>query len=1123
MDELKMDEKVHFGGVGVEIEGPGIVHTQPFDMPNLPTPLTWEEKKYLLSVERGDTATVRKCIKRAYRNHHIDINCVDPLGRSALTLAIEGENLEMTELLIVMGVEPKDALLQAINSEFVEAVELLLEYEEIVHKEGEPYSWEKVDKNTSMFTKDITPLILAAHKNNYEILKILLDRGATLPMPHDVRCGCDTCLRESNEDSLRHSMSRVNEYRALASPSLIALSSNDPILTAFQLSWELRNLAFTEPECRNEYMELRKQCQQFAVDLLQQSRSTQELLTVLNHDPETPYEEGEPMKLTRLELAIDYKQKRFVAHSNIQQLLAAMWYDGLPGFRRKPLLEKLLDLSKIILIFPYYCLLYMISGMSDTGKIIRKPFVKFVVHASSYLSFLFLLLLVSQRADVILLEYLGVTDNHITGQQRGLAPSYLEYLVLLYVAGYIWEETCEVWKDGLYRYLKDMWNFIDFTRNLLYVLVFMLRAMAYVQQQAEIEANESSKFLGREHWNAFDPQLIAEGLFAGANVFSALKLVHLFSINPHLGPLQISLGRMIIDIVKFFFIYTLVLLSFACGLNQLLWYFTELERKDCYSTMSSTGALNPSEDPNWEEHDAACSKWRSFNNLFESSQSLFWASFGSTGTDKFELKGIKSYTRFWGLLMFGSYSVINVIVLLNLLIAMMSNSYAMIEEQADTEWKFARTKLWLSYFDDSPTLPPPFNIFPTTKMFLKMFGLRQIDKMRKDSIKRKQQARQEKERDFRYAAVMRALVWRYICLQHRQADTNPVTEDDVNEVKGEITAMRYELMNVLEKNGMDTSSADKKEKTVIGKKNQMWERRLMKNFQLTPVVTAEDEVELVRNVEPAENEDPLDRFRRVAKLAVLNSSALRWGQVIRSVCKESQIGRCNNRESFKKQQNLERAMREAKRKLMTPSPDGKDMRFSTSPMPTTEQSSLVKLISEFAKEMKNEPGDNDNHLTVKSNKSVKSSPGDLTRQQGGDIPSINVLQATPSSTLRKPSSSPLPYTIFPSPQPTAPPMPSAPTPLKPQQDCGPRIFKKKAPNPTNLMQLTARDLLTRQVEEESNQGPPAYEEGVNRNNDVIPSSSSQDYLLPGEECLSRPVNRIEDVKTIKRQPRDGWM
>lgn len=47
-------------------------------------------------------------------------------------------------------------------------------------------SWEKVDWNTAVFTPDITPLILAAHKDNFEILKILLDRGATLPLPHQI-------------------------------------------------------------------------------------------------------------------------------------------------------------------------------------------------------------------------------------------------------------------------------------------------------------------------------------------------------------------------------------------------------------------------------------------------------------------------------------------------------------------------------------------------------------------------------------------------------------------------------------------------------------------------------------------------------------------------------------------------------------------------------------------------------------------------------------------------------------------------------------------------------------------------------------------------------------------------
>lgn len=68
----------------------------------------------------------------------------------------------------------------------------------------------------------------------------------------------------------------------------------------------------------------------------------------------------------------------------------------------------------------------------------------------------------------------------------------------------------------------------------------------------------------------------------------------------------------------------------------------------------------------------------SSHSLFETSQSLFWASFGLVDLMAFELQGIKSFTRFWAMLMFGSYSVINIIVLLNMLIAMMSSSYQII-------------------------------------------------------------------------------------------------------------------------------------------------------------------------------------------------------------------------------------------------------------------------------------------------------------------------------------------------------------------------------------------------------------------------------------------------------------
>lgn len=47
------------------------------------------------------------------------------------------------------------------------------------------------------------------------------------------------------------------------------------------------------------------------MDLLNQTRTSQELAIILNHDPEdVPYQDGDHMKLTRLELAIAYKQKK---------------------------------------------------------------------------------------------------------------------------------------------------------------------------------------------------------------------------------------------------------------------------------------------------------------------------------------------------------------------------------------------------------------------------------------------------------------------------------------------------------------------------------------------------------------------------------------------------------------------------------------------------------------------------------------------------------------------------------------------------------------------------------------------------------------------------------------------
>lgn len=167
-----------------------------------------------------------------------------------------------------------------------------------------------LDKQFSEFTPDITPIILAAHTNNYEIIKMLVQKGVSVPQPHEVRCNCSECISSSDVDSLRHSRSRLNIYKALASPSLIALSSEDPFLTAFQLSWELQELSKVENEFKAEYEELSHQCKCFAKDLLDQTRSSRELELILNfRDDLSLLDEESNNELARLKLAIKYRQK----------------------------------------------------------------------------------------------------------------------------------------------------------------------------------------------------------------------------------------------------------------------------------------------------------------------------------------------------------------------------------------------------------------------------------------------------------------------------------------------------------------------------------------------------------------------------------------------------------------------------------------------------------------------------------------------------------------------------------------------------------------------------------------------------------------------------------------------
>lgn len=72
------------------------------------------------------------------------------------------------------------------------------------------------------------------------------------------------------------------------------------------------------------------------------------------------------------------------------------------------------------------------------------------------------------------------------------------------------------------------------------------------------------------------------------------------------------------------------------------------------------------------------------------------------------------------------------------------------------------------------------------------------------------QNRRRKARDYRYLSVMRALIWRYVCALQRRNEERPVNEDDISEVKGDISSLRFELIDLFGQNGMDVSMCAKK-------------------------------------------------------------------------------------------------------------------------------------------------------------------------------------------------------------------------------------------------------------------------------------------------------------------------
>uniref|UniRef100_A0A803TFD5 Transient receptor potential cation channel subfamily C member 7 n=1 Tax=Anolis carolinensis TaxID=28377 RepID=A0A803TFD5_ANOCA len=812
------------------------------------TSLTAEEERFLDSAEYGNIPVVRKMLEESKT---LNFNCVDYMGQNALQLAVGNEHLEVTELLLKKEnlARVGDALLLAISKGYVRIVEAILNHPAFaqgqrltlspLEQELRDDDFYAYDEDGTRFSHDITPIILAAHCQEYEIVHILLMKGARIERPHDYFCKCNECIEKQRKDSFSHSRSRMNAYKGLASAAYLSLSSEDPVLTALELSNELARLANIETEFKNDYRKLSMQCKDFVVGVLDLCRDTEEVEAILNGDVTVqPWSENHRPSLSRIKLAIKYEVKKFVAHPNCQQQLLTMWYENLSGLRQQSMAVKFLAVFGVSIGLPFLAIAYWIAPCSKLGRTLRSPFMKFVAHAVSFTIFLGLLVVnASDRFEGVKLLPNETAMDHPKQIFRVKTTqfSWTEMLIMKWVLGMIWSECKEIWEEGPREYVMHLWNLLDFGMLSIFVASFTARFMAFLkasEAQHYVDLYVQDEDLNnvtlppqvayftyaRSRWLPSDPQIISEGLYAIAVVLSFSRIAYILPANESFGPLQISLGRTVKDIFKFMVIFIMVFLAFMIGMFNLYSYYLGAKYNPAFTTVE------------------------------ESFKTLFWSIFGLSEVISVVLKYDHKFIENIGYVLYGVYNVTMVVVLLNMLIAMINNSYQEIEEDADVEWKFARAKLWLSYFDEGRTLPAPFNLVPSPKSFYylimrikmcliklckskakncendlemgmlnsklrslslvsdafikpcylydEMFDICTFQKVRFESSIQNSDfsVKNVYNKPTRYQKIMKRLIKRYVLKAQVDRENDEVNEGELKEIKQDISSLRYELL-----------------------------------------------------------------------------------------------------------------------------------------------------------------------------------------------------------------------------------------------------------------------------------------------------------------------------------------
>jgi len=640
---------------------------------------------YFEKVEDGDILLVDALFKadKNYKGEtNFDKNFCNSIGKSALRISMEKKDLKMFKLLLENKVIIRDCLFHSItqSNNDLSMIQMIIEYN---------YSTIiQIPRRNSVLPMGITPFQFAAWQNKYLILKFLYEKLSN-SYKFDVEFD-EKSFDKINAYTWENSIKRRWVFETRCSPAFITLMQEvdnfDPFDKCIKIINDLRFEQMYDSMFTQRYKELEVQVEKYMCDLLSRVRNSSELQFLFEYEDDGSNEKSSK-KGRLIDKACENDLKKFICHQNTQFAVEYMKRRNTLFLRSHNRLFDFFLKILIGLLFPLLSILHIVIPKSKLGTFITYPEISFYCNVTSDLMFV-----------SVLIANLQFEINNNT--YLGMPPSPYEIMVVFWIMGKWLHEIYEFFWRGYKSYFADLWNYIDAIYLSLFTVSIICRIVDY-----SLHYNDETK-LTQKDWKDKELRLTAQILQSYAYVFVFSRVLSILRSNRTLGPLQVSLSHMAVNIVQFLVIFLLILIAFSMGLTHLFYFYgTEQGQefvcgKNINDTCQSTAAI-------------------SFQTIPQSISTLFWALFEPTDVSN-ETAGSHTSTTIAGHVMLVIYQITAAIVLINMLIAMMALSFENVSKNSDETWRFYRITLYMRYICDAST-PSPFNLIPKAPdIFLKI-------------------------------------------------------------------------------------------------------------------------------------------------------------------------------------------------------------------------------------------------------------------------------------------------------------------------------------------------------------------------------------------------------------------